>query len=271
MKKIIAFLTSVIVFISLIGCGAFGANTADSSQNETSSSSMDEIQSLQSSSEEQLEIGGDVDIGPTIKELYSLTQNSSMLFVEWIDVKEGFYSDGADMDFIIVECKVIKDYYCNRETGMIIHIPILLQEIGNESIKIENSEKDGEEIDSVGNVGTQRIDKNVVAEFVKQYKKAVIFVNNVQEFNSFYEKGDYNNRVSFANVSNWIVLYRDFMPIDEDNIVQHDEVIKLLDDNGCEYWHPCDGVYDFPNFLYADMSFEELEKNIEALRESNRK
>lgn len=261
MKKIIAFILSM-------GCLLFSScgirnNPPVNSMPEGESNVESGNTSIQNSSDESsLITGTDGDIWNSLDLVYTLTENSSMALVEIINITEGFFSDYGEQDHIIVEFKVIKDYYNNISENTIINVPIYLNETNT---SIRQSFKTNDNVDSTEKIDYDRIDDSSLSVFLHQYQKAIIFIEKVNKAQTWFKKGNYNDRVQFEDITDRILLYNHFFPIGANDIVRFDEVLSFLDENNCFYDSPYSNIYSFSDFVYKDISLQQMEENIKNL------
>ena len=261
MKKIIAFILCTVCFL-------FSACEISNNQaNNSSLKNESEFESGNTSSQNPLDepsliIGTDGDIWNSLDLVYTLTENSSMALVEIINITEGFFSDYGDQDHIIVEFKIIKDYYSNISENTIIYVPIYLNELNT---SIRQSFKANDNVDSTEKIDYDRIDDSLLSVFLHQYQKAIIFIEKVNKTQTWFKKGNYNDRVQFENITDRILLYNHFFPLGSNDIVLFDEVLSFLDENNCFYDSPYSNIYAFSDFVYKDISLQQMEENIKNL------
>ena len=209
----------------------------------------------------------DEDIYNSLDLVYALTENSSMALVELSDVADGFYADGGDQAYIIVEYKILKDYYNNISENTIIKVPIFLDEI-NSSANHTTANYTGE---SIGIVDKDRISDLQLSTFIKQYQKAVIYIQKINSNQVWYKNGNYKDHIQYDKTTAPILLCNHYFPVGKNNIILFDEVLSFLNENNCCYASPYTNIFEFSDFVYTGLTLEQMEKNIQNLYQTQLK
>lgn len=268
MKKIIAF-------ILCTACLLFSACSLNeiSSQNNNSSANTIENSShsaLNSNSENGEDVN--VDIYNTIYNTYKVTQTSSMVLVEILNIGEVLSCDPSidTNNCLMLECRVIEDYFYNLTADKIIYIPIMLPLLSDtRGATTENLIQFSNDGDSAGIAGnkTEQISGLLLSEFLKNYQQAIVYISRINETQRWYRNEAWDNPVQVDSVANMIFLDYEFIPITE-TIISLDELKNFCLANKCSYASPSDNIYNFNEFICNGMSFQKAKENIVSLYQS---
>ncbi len=200
---------------------------------------------------------------PPLEIVYPLRENSSFVLVELQSIGETLSFEPSDNNYncIMVECKVVEDFYKNLSKDMIINVPIRLPLLDvNYETKKQNRMQEDSTTQNLNEI--KQISEDKVKQFLIGYKYAIIFIHNLQESNSFYNsKGE---RVKIEMVSNIVTMDNYFIPL-ENNIVSVGKVENFYLENNCVYSFPSKYIYGYTSFVYDGMPQETFEENIRTL------
>lgn len=265
MKKILSLILCISILFAFSSCTT--GNNGGLEQSYESESISDE--DSRKSSDEPTSIEPiDGDIYNSLDLFYALTEDSSMALVELSNVADGFYADGGDQAYIIVEYKILKDYYNHISENTIIKVPIFLDEINSPANHTTANYIDA---DSIGIVDKDRISDLQLSAFIKQYQKAIIYIQKINTNQVWYKNGNYKDHIQYDKTTAPILLCNHYFPVGENNIILFDEVLSFLNENNCVYASPYTNIFKFSDFVYSGLTLEQMEKNIQDLYQTQLK
>ncbi len=199
---------------------------------------------------------------------YKLTQESSMALVEILSIGDVLSYDPsvAANECIILECKVIEDYFCNLSMDEIINVPImlpLLNEVTSDHI-VQLTDTDFYGIDGKDD---KQISGELLYEVLMSYKQVVVYISHITEIQRWYKNNSWSCPVYVNLVSNMIFLDYEFIPVVE-NVISLDSLKRFCSLNNCTYMDPTDTIANFATFVYEGMPFLEAKENILSLYQS---
>ncbi|MGN0819340.1 MAG: hypothetical protein ACI4M6_02965 [Christensenellaceae bacterium] len=204
---------------------------------------------------------------PSLSYVYSLTENSSMVLAKLQKIGEVLSYDPSSSysNCLMAEFVITEDYFHHLSKNTVINVPIRLP-ITDELSRIEDFSENYFSHDSASVPINQRkqISAQILAEFLKEYSQAIIYVSRIHELQRWYRNGDWNDSVEVNSVSNIIISSYEFIPIKEE-FVTLNAIKDFYITNNCVYNPPEKCVYGFSDFIYDGMTLKTVKTNITAL------
>ena len=201
---------------------------------------------------------------PTMYLKFPVSDKSSMVLAEFVQVYEGYYWNGG-VSCVIAEYKVITDYYRKLDQNTIILVPFVLSDIDGAE-KVDLDIVYGESSDSISAPDISEIETvlpETVSGFLQQYQQSIIYIRRFNE-EIWYKNGNYKDQVSL-NIAEYRTLsFHEFIPL-RNNVVCTDDLYRFYEENNCldSYMYPF--VDRLSEFVCDGMSLQQLEINIEKL------
>ncbi len=263
MKKIILLIMGIVCLVVFTACGVNEKQTDDSNKQ------IDSSQNSSDSKQESVTITGDVQYYNKFEDVYRLTENSSMALVEVINIGEPLSTDPSFGGYcLMLECKVIEDYYKKIPEGTKIYVPVVLPYKNVENKQRDKIMETSSSDSAVLKPNKQpQIDAESLTKFLQDYQQAIIYIGCKDDSQKWYKNGDLNECVKIESVTNEIFLDHDFMPL-SNNTVHLNNIKDFHITHDCKYGCPEEHIYDFKNFIYDGITLQEAKENICELYQS---
>ena len=246
------------MLIAMQSSGSEGESSQDSSSPQDS-----DITSTPADDEPMSSSGSHMS-APTMYLHFPVSDKSSMVLAEFVQVYEGFYWDGG-VSCVIAEYKVITDYYRKLDQNTIILVPFVLLDIdGAEKVDLDIVYDESSDSISAPDISEiETVSPETVSEFLQQYQQSIIYIRRFNE-ETWYKNGNYKDDV-FFNIAEYRTLgFYKFIPL-RNNVVCTDDLYRFYEENNCldSYMYPF--VDRLSEFVCDGMSLQQLEINIEKL------
>ena len=246
------------MLIAMQSSGSEGESSQDSSSPQDS-----DITSTPADDEPMSSSGSHMS-APTMYLHFPVSDKSSMVLAEFVQVYEGFYWNGG-VSCVIAEYKVITDYYRKLDQNTIILVPFVLLDIdGAEKVDLDIVYDESSDSISAPDISEiETVSPETVSEFLQQYQQSLIYIRRFNE-ETWYKNGNYKDDV-FFNIAEYRTLgFYKFIPL-RNNVVCTDDLYRFYEENNCldSYMYPF--VDRLSEFVCDGMSLQQLEINIEKL------
>ena len=247
------------MLIAMQSSGSEGESSQDSSSPQDS-----DVTSTPADDTPVMSSSGSHMSAPTMYLHFPVSDKSSMVLAEFVQVYEGFYWDGG-VSCVIAEYKVITDYYRKLDQNTIILVPFVLLDIdGAEKVDLDIVYDESSDSISAPDISEiETVSPETVSEFLQQYQQSIIYIRRFNE-ETWYKNGNYKDDV-FFNIAEYRTLgFYKFIPL-RNNVVCTDDLYRFYEENNCldSYMYPF--VDRLSEFVCDGMSLQQLEINIEKL------
>ena len=243
----ICFVLALMLFcLFVIGCGQTHDDNSESSNessgDESSTNSPVESNSNNSSTNSPVESNSnnsllsDFDIKSGVAELYNLTEYSSVVSVEKIRVLGTYHVEvsGGSFESVVLECKVLTDFYDKIQNGATIFVPIPVETTVETTLNL-----------------------------IDTYDYFIFYLERLYDeadvTNSDTTKSVLNNVSSYARMSMHMII-----PV-KNEVIKTDSIYTLLDNASVPYL-PIDEIAGYEDFITDGINLDTVETRFRYLK-----
>lgn len=224
----------MIFSLFVTGCGQTYDNDSEDSNEGAGDGSSADNKPVESTDNNSLL--PDIDIETGVAEWYNLTEYSSVVSVEKIRVLGTYHVkvSGGNFECLVLECRVLSDFYDKIQDGAIIFVPI----------PIETT-------------------KEATLDLINSYDHFVFYIERL------YDEADATTMDQTTSVLNCVSSYtrmsmHTVLPIQND-VLSTDGIYTLLDDASVSYL-PIDEIKGYKNLITNGMNLDTIETHFRYLK-----